>query len=154
MSCFIFFARGPLEQMKHSEATPTCQLVLNRTCSVFKNMHMFPYKFHIIPCSFQKNICNFSPPPPRPPSDNNKQQNLRCFQQHQEKHDSASELRKWMASTIHRLKNRGKSHWEKSSSDIFPTEMLDVLFKSFIATWKPVRFSIGRFLQQSLLTFM
>ena len=26
-----------------------------------------------------------------------------------EKHDSASELRKWMASTIHRLKNRGKS---------------------------------------------
>ena len=58
----FFCARGPLEQMKHSEATPTCQLVLNRTCSVFKNMHMFPYKFHIIPCSFQKNICNFSPP--------------------------------------------------------------------------------------------
>ena len=30
---------------------------------------------------------------------------------HQEKHEQAAELRKWMAATIHRLKNRGKSHW-------------------------------------------
>lgn len=34
---------------------------------------------------------------------------LSCHLRTEEKHDNASELRKWMASTIHRLKNRGKS---------------------------------------------